>query len=262
MLESIVNVSEGQNSFVLGEFASALKNDCLDVHSDPDHHRSVFTMVGTQAPRTLSALAVDALSLTRHEGVHPRIGIVDVVPFVPLVGSTMNEALQARNEFAEWAWTELRVPSFFYGPERTLPDIRRRAWNELSPDVGDATPHATAGAMCVGVREPLIAYNVWLADADLAEAKRISSLVRSAHVRTLGLQVGRFTQVSMNLIQPDFVGPMAAYDSVSAHAQVDRAELVGLLPVSVLEQIPRNRWEQLDLAMEKTIEWRLANRQK
>lgn len=260
MLESIVNVSEGQNSFVLNEFASALNNDCLDVHSDPDHHRSVFTMIGTEAPRLLSHLAVDALSIDQHEGVHPRIGVVDVVPFVPLIGSSEADALHARDEFAQWAWTELRVPSFLYGPERTLPDIRRRAWRDLNPDVGDRIAHATAGAMCVGVREPLIAYNVWLEDADIVDAKRIASLVRTKNVRTLGLQVGRSTQVSMNLINPDFVGPMEAYDTVAAHAQIDRAELVGLLPAAVLAKIPRVRWEQLDLAVEKTIEWRLANR--
>lgn len=260
MLESIVNISEGQNSFLLKEFTSALKNHCLDVHSDPDHHRSVFTMIGTDSPRVLAASAVAALSINNHEGVHPRIGVVDVVPFVPLVGSTTADALHARNEFAQWAWTELRVPSFLYGPERTLPDIRRRAWRDLSPDVGDNAPHATAGAICVGVREPLIAYNVWLADADVAQAKRIASHVRTNHVRTLGLQVGRSTQVSMNLISPDFVGPMEAYDMIAQHARIDRAELVGLLPAAVLAETPRVRWEQLDLAVEKTIEWRLANR--
>lgn len=260
MLESIVNISEGQNSFVLGEFTSALKNTCLDVHSDRDHHRSVFTTIGIDAPRILSTLAVDALSIDQHSGVHPRIGVVDVVPFVPLVGSTTDDALQARNEFAQWAWSELRVPSFLYGPERTLPDIRRRAWRDLVPDIGDNAPHATAGAMCVGLREPLIAYNVWLSDADLAEAKRIASLVRTDHVRTLGLQVGGLTQVSMNLIRPDFIGPMVAYDAVAACAHVERAELVGLIPASVLADIPRTRWEQLDLAVEKTIEWRLTHR--
>ncbi len=260
MFETVVNVSEGQNSVVLTDLVSAVKSDFLDLHSDPDHHRSVFTMIGIEAPRTLAARAVDSLSMTDHVGVHPRFGVVDVVPFVPLVGSTFDNALRARNEFAEWAWTQLRVPSFLYGPERTLPDIRRHAWRDLVPDVGDNAPHPTAGAMCVGVRNPLIAYNVWLADADLAEAKRIASLVRTEHVRTLGLQVGKFNQVSMNLIKPDFAGPMEAYESVAMHASVDHAELVGLIPASVLAVIPRTRWEQLDLAVEKTIEWRLANR--
>ncbi len=260
MLESVVNISEGQNAFVLADMVTAVKSDLLDLHSDPDHHRSVFTMIGTSAPRVLAARAVDTLSIAHHIGVHPRVGVVDVVPFVPLVGSTIADALHARNEFAQWAWAQLRVPSFLYGPERTLPDIRRHAWRDLLPDVGDIAPHATAGAMCVGVRDPLIAYNVWLANTELSEAKRIASLVRTEHIRTLGLQVGELTQVSMNLIRPDFVGPLDAYDAVAVHASIDRAELVGLIPASVLAVIPQTRWEQLDLAVEKTIEWRLANR--
>ena len=260
MFESVVNISEGQNSFLLDELTKSLGTDFLDLHSDPDHHRSVFTMIGTNAPRTLSEGVVDALSLTDHVGVHPRLGVVDVVPFVPLIGSTIDDALTVRNEFAQWAWAELRVPIFFYGPERTLPEIRRHAWTTLVPDVGDSTPHATAGAMCVGVREPLIAYNVWLTDSTLADAKRIASAIREEHLRTLGLQVGRSVQVSMNLIRPDFIGPMDAFDRVAAHARVERAELVGLMPASVLSEIPRTRWEKLDLAVEKTIEWRLENR--
>lgn len=260
MLETVVNISEGQKSFVLEEFAKSLSSDFLDLHSDPDHHRSVFTMVGTTAPRILTERAVHSLSLTDHVGVHPRLGVVDVVPFVPLVGSTMNDALIARNEFAQWAWSELRVPVFFYGPERTLPEIRRNAWHALSPDVGDNTPHITAGAICVGIREPLIAYNVWLSSCSPTDTKRIASSVRTEDLRTLGLQVGENTQVSMNLIRPDFIGPMQAYDAVAAHAHIDHAELVGLIPAAVLSDIPRTRWEQLDLAMEKTIEWRLANR--
>ncbi len=260
MLETVVNISEGQNSFLLDEFSQSLASDFLDLHSDPDHHRSVFTMVGTVAPRTLTAQVVEALSLTHHVGVHPRIGVVDVVPFVPLVDSTMDEALSARDDFAQWAWSELRVPTFFYGPERTLPDIRRNAWITLLPDVGDNTPHVTAGAMCVGVREPLIAYNVWLRDSNHVEAKRIASALRDDNVRALGLQVGSSVQVSMNLIRPGFIGPMEAFDRVAAYAHIERAELVGLLSTSVLLEIPRTRWEQLDLAEEKTIEWRLANR--
>lgn len=260
MLETVVNISEGQNSFLLREFAQSLASDFLDLHSDPDHHRSVFTMIGIHAPRILTQLAIDSLSLTEHVGVHPRLGVVDVVPFVALTGSTNDDALSGRNDFAQWAWTELRVPTFFYGPERTLPEIRRHAWQSLMPDIGDNKPHATAGAMCVGVREPLIAYNVWLVGSTLAEAKKIASSLRDKNLRALGLQVGNSVQVSMNLITPDFIGPMEAFDRVAACARVDRAELVGLISASVLSKIPQSRWEQLDLAVEKTIEWRLANR--
>jgi glutamate formiminotransferase len=172
----------------------------------------------------------------------------------------MNDARIARDEFAAWAAVELNVPSFLYGRERTLPDIRKNAWTSLMPNVGSHSPHPTAGAMCVGVREPLVAYNLWLENVDLATTRRIASVVRSAHIRTLGLQVGAFTQVSVNLIQPMIAGPNDVYKAVSQHAKVHRAELVGLLPASVLATIPRARWEDLDLSVEQTIEWRVTNR--
>lgn len=164
------------------------------------------------------------------------------------------------NNFAQWAATELRVPCFLYGDERTLPDIRRTAWNSLLPDVGPLQPHNTAGAMCVGVRQPLIAYNVWLKDVDLATTKTIASAVRSESIRTLGLQVGDYTQVSINLVSPEISNPADAFDAVRQHAQIHHCELVGLLPRDVLLSIPAGRWEELDLAEDRTIEWRLENR--
>ena len=260
MLECVINVSEGRDHAIIDSLAQSCADDLLDIHSDPDHNRSVFTMVGVDAPRALARAAVSALSLSDHSGVHPRIGVVDVVPFVPLVDSTMHDAQKARDEFAAWAAEELHVPSFLYGTERTLPDIRKNAWTSLFPEVGSKVPHATAGAMCVGVREPLVAYNLWLENVDLETTRRIASVVRTASIRTLGLQVGAFTQVSVNLIQPMISGPNDVYEAVSQHVKVHHAELVGLLPASVLATIPRTRWEDLDLSVERTIEWRVTNR--
>ena len=260
MLECVINISEGRNQAIIDSLAQSCAGDLLDIHSDPDHNRSVFTLVGVDAARSLARAAVSALNVNDHSGVHPRIGVVDVVPFVPLVDSTMNEAQIARDEFAAWAAEELNVPSFLYGNERTLPDIRKTAWTSLFPDVGLKVPHPTAGAMCVGVREPLVAYNLWLENVDLETTRRIASVVRSASIRTLGLQVGAFTQVSVNLIQPMIAGPNDVYEAVSKHAMVHHAELVGLLPASVLASIPRARWEDLDLSVKQTIEWRVTNR--
>ena len=260
MLECVINVSEGRHHAILDSLAQSCAGDLLDIHSDPDHNRSVFTMVGVDAPRALARAAVSALTLNDHSGVHPRIGVVDVVPFVPLVDSTMHDAQVARDEFAAWAASELNVPCFLYGRERTLPDIRKTAWTSLVPDVGSDVPHSTAGAMCVGVREPLVAYNLWLENVDLATTRRIASDIRTANIRALGLQVGTFTQVSVNLIQPMISGPNDVFSAVSQHATVHHAELVGLLPASVLATIPRDRWEDLDLSVEQTIEWRLTNR--
>jgi glutamate formiminotransferase len=262
MLECVVNVSEGADTAVLDALRVAVGPDLLDVHSDVHHNRSVFTLVGENAPRALTEAALRLLSLEHHSGVHPRVGVVDVVPFVPLAESTMDDALLARKRFAEWATDELGVPSFLYGPERSLPSVRKDAWKTLFPHIGPQQPHPTAGALCVGAREPLIAYNVWLQGISLADTRDIAARVRTEHIRTLGLQVGDFTQVSVNLVSPKKANPIHVVDAVKQHTNVHHCELVGLLPDNVLRMIPQSRWEELDLSEERTIEWRLANRQR
>lgn len=257
MLECVLNVSEGRDERVLADLAAAAGHDLLDVHTDADHHRSVLTLVGERAPRAVAQVAVDRLDLRRHEGAHPRIGVVDVVPFVPLDGDDLTAAVGARDRFAAWAADELEVPCFLYGPERSLPDVRRRAFDDLAPDVGPARPHPTAGAIAVGARPVLVAYNVWLADPDLALARSIAADLRGPAVRALGLQVGGEVQVSTNLLDPWTVGPAHVHDRVAAVAPVARAELVGLVPSAVLADIDPSRWDELDLAPSRTIEARL-----
>jgi glutamate formiminotransferase len=230
MLECVMNVSEGRDQAALDHLDAAARPDLLDRHTDADHHRSVFTLAGADAARRVARLAVDELDIRSHAGVHPRLGVVDVVPFVPLADDGLAEALRARDDFAAWAVEELGVPCFLYGPQRSLPAIRRDAFTSLAPDLGPAEPHPTAGAMCVGARDPLVAYNVWLADDDLALARRIASEIRSPLLRVLGLRAGGGVQVSMNLVAPRRLGPDEAYDLVAARAPVGRAELVGLLP--------------------------------
>jgi glutamate formiminotransferase len=109
----------------------------------------------------------------------------------------------------------------------------------------------------VGARPPLVAYNVWLASPDVAEARRVAAAVRGPHLRALGLQVGDRAQVSMNLIDPDVLGPADAHDLVAAHADVAGTELVGLVPARVLAEVPEERWVELDLAEDRTIEARV-----
>jgi glutamate formiminotransferase len=259
VLECVVNVSEGRRPEVVGALAAAAGTDLLDVHRDEFHHRAVITMFGEAAPRAVAADAVARLDLRAHAGVHPRLGVVDVVPFVPLAGSAFDDAVSARDAFATWAASTLGVPCFRYGAERTLPEIRRRAWKDLAPDIGPSSPHPTAGAMCVGARGPLVAYNVYLDGNDLEQARRIAASVRGPDVRALGLQVGGRVQVSMNLIAPHRLGPAVAYDAVAALAPIRSAELVGLLPRAVLAAVPRARWTQLDLGEDRTIEARLAS---
>ena len=260
MLECVINISEGRRLDVVETIGRAAGRELLDVHTDADHNRSVLTVVGEDAARAVAATAVLTLDLSSHDGVHPRIGVVDVVPFVPLGSATWDDAVAARDRFATWAGGTLGVPCFTYGTERTLPDIRRQAWRELEPATGPGAPHPTAGAIAVGARPVLIAYNVWLDEPDLAAAKAIAREIRGPGLRTLGLAVGDEVQVSMNLIDPATVGPDAAYDAVAERAAVARAELVGLVPESVLAAIDPGRWDQLDLAADRTIESRLAAR--
>lgn len=258
VLECVVNVSEGRDAALLSRLDRACGAALLDRHTDPDHHRSVFTLVGEAAVRDLARAAVGLLDLGRHDGAHPRIGVVDVVPFVPLPGASPADAVAARDRYCVWASAELGVPCFAYGPERTLPEVRRAAFADLPPTTGPAMPHPTAGAMAVGAREVLVAYNLWLAQPDLARARTIARELRSPAVRALGLQVGEHVQVSANLVVPEQIGPAQVWDAVASRAPIARAELVGLVPDAVLRAVPRDRWPQLDLGAERTIEARLG----
>lgn len=268
-IESVVNVSEGRDPASIGRLTAVCRGHLLDVHVDPDHHRSVFSLAGSEPARLLTDVALTLVDLRRHRGAHPRLGAVDVVPFVPIAidgrSSDMDDALRARDEFAAWIADTHGVPVFLYGPDRrTLPEIRRTAWHALRPDLGPPEPHVTAGATCVGAREPLVAYNVWLEPGTpLVMARRIADEVRGDGIRALGIPVGEAVQVSMNLIDPARVGPAEAFDRVTTRAtqvgaRVWRAELVGLVPESTLGRVSPDRWPQLDLGEDRTVEarWR------
>ena len=266
MLECVVNVSEGRRPDVVGALAASCQRALLDLHSDAHHNRSVFTLAGEEvedAVRALAGTAVALLDLREHEGVHPRIGVLDVVPFVPLADRDLRAATAARDRFAQWAGKELSLPCFVYGPERSLPELRKTAFLSLSPSSGPAAPHPTAGACAVGARSVLVAYNVWLAPTQPATARAIAAKLRGPLVRALGFDVGGRPQVSCNLIDPVTFSPADAYEAVSelalaAGAEVTGAELVGLIPSGVLEAIPADRWISLGLGEDATIEARLS----
>ena len=242
-----VNVSEGRSRLVIEALAAAAGDDLLDLHVDADHHRSVLTVAGEDAPRRVAAVAVARIDLRRHRGVHPRLGAVDVVPFVPVGANPVDEAVAARDRYAAWS----PVPCLRFGAGGpTLPELRRAARATVAA-------HPTAGITAAGARLPLVAYNVWLAEESLRTARGIAAAVRGPAVRALGLAVGGGVQVSMNLVDPLAVGPADAYDAVAALAAVGRAELVGLVPGAVLERVPPERWEQLDLSPDRTVERRL-----
>jgi glutamate formiminotransferase len=251
VLLCVLNASEGRSHDVIDALAQAAGDDLLDQHVDPSHNRCVLTVVGEEAPRRVATVAIERIDLRRHRGVHPRLGAVDVVPFVPHAGSTLDDAVAARDRYASWS----PVPCLTYGVDRpSLPEIRRTF------RASAVRPHPTAGITAVGAREVLVAYNVWLDGETLRTARGLAASVRSASVRALGLAVGDGVQVSMNLVAPLTVGPADVYDAIAAHARVARAELVGLAPRSILDAIDESRWEQLDLAPARTVESRLAMR--
>ena len=267
LLECVINVSEGRDANFLAGLARAAGGCLLDLHSDGDHHRSVLTLAGPErlvedAAQSVARLVIDTLDLNSHQGAHPRLGALDVVPWVslcdwPVADGPLPPAIEARDRFARWAGRSLGLPCFVYGPERSLPDVRRRAWRTLRPDAGPGQPHPTAGAAAVGARPVLVAYNLWLADPDLALAREIARDLRGQMVRTLALRVGDAVQVSCNLIAPWSFGPEAAYDAVASRTGVARAELVGLAPATVVQRVPPHRWRELDLDPASTIEARL-----
>jgi glutamate formiminotransferase len=276
VLECVVNVSEGCDSDVLAAIADAGAPALLDVHSDRDHNRSVLTLAGPapvleNAARAVARATLERIDLRRHQGVHPRLGSLDVVPFVPLgpTGSPcgpdgdLTPALEARERFASWAGRELALPCFFFGHERSLPEVRREAFGRLAPDTGPAHPHASAGACAVGARSALVAYNLWLGTPDVTVARALATAVRGPAVRALGVAAGGTTQVSCNLVDPFVLGPAQVYDAISRLARdagtvLVRAELVGLAPAAVVDAVPAERRHDLDLDPDRTVEARLA----
>jgi len=239
----------------------------LDHSADADHNRSVFTFAGapaavTEALLALARVAVRTIDLRRHKGIHPRIGALDVVPFVPLRGITMAECIDLAKTAGTLLWEELQVPVYLYGeaaqrPERrALENVRRGQFEglhsalpldqERRPDIGGPGLHATAGATAVGARTFLIAFNVNLATSDLAVAKKVARRVREATgglqaVKALGLPLaGRgLTQVSMNLTDFERTSPRMVFEAVRAEAaalgvSVVESELIGLIPAKAL----------------------------
>ena len=260
MLEAVPNFSEGRDQGVVEALRSALSAPArlLDVHVDPDHHRSVFTLVGeaNDLVETLLAgiaCARERIDLRRHEGAHPRIGAADVVPVVPIRPDALEEAKETARELARRVGGELGLPVFLYGelaPGRGPAFFRRGGpeelqrridTGELAPDFGPGRLDERAGGVIVGARRPLIAFNVNLR-GELATAKEVAAIVREAGggfpgVRALGLDLPRagVVQVSMNVEDWE----AAALHEIVARieeeaavrgAEVVGSELVGLMP--------------------------------
>jgi glutamate formiminotransferase len=266
VLEAVPNVSEGRDTRAIAEIgaAFAIGTALLDVHSDADHHRSVFTLAG-DADRLVEGLVTGAsralarVDLRRHVGVHPRIGVVDVVPIVPLRPEEMPAAETAARIVGERLAGDLELPVFFYARSgggrrpaffRTggLTELERRlAAGELRQDLGPGVLDPARGAVLVGARPPLVAYNVDLATDELGLAQEVARAVRESSggmpgVQTIALQLPRAgrMQVSMNVLDLEAsplheVVQRVGLEARARGVEVAGGELVGLVPGSVLE---------------------------
>lgn len=258
------NVSEGRDVRLIAEIAAAFGDGLLDAHSDPDHHRTAFTLAG--APGELAAAvtrgAAAAASLIRidaHDGVHPRVGVVDVAPVVYLRPEDRGAACAEALVLADGLAGELELPVFLYGilaDGRTRAELRRGgpaelarrvAAGELRPDFGPPALHPGAGAVLVAARPPLIAFNLELRPpATLDAARAIAARIREGGdeglpgVRAIGLWLARsgVAQVSTNIEDPEQTSPAAVVAAVARHAPVLGAELVGLTPAAAFDDFP------------------------
>ena len=271
MFECVLNISEGRDVVVLDALERAAGSSLRDRHSDAVHHRSVFTLINeprelVRDVRQLITLSFEHLDLSRHAGVHPRFGVVDVVPFVALVPEQRRDACVLRDETARWIVRDFAVPVFLYGPrdnstERTLPQVRREAFVTLAPDDGPLVASPALGAVAVGCRDVLVAWNLWLSGVTFEQARELAAAVRQTFVRALAFRVGDEVQVSCNLLKIDEVRTSAVYDRVQSllplGGAIEHAELVGLAPRALLEAEEPSRWEQLGLTVRATIEARI-----
>jgi len=244
-IECVPNISEGRRKNVIQAIADAIRSapgvDLRSIHSDPDHNRSVYTFVGTppsvqEGAYRCVAAAREHIDITKHEGVHPRLGAADVVPLVPLAGTKLSRCGRWARELAQRIERELDIPVYRYGAASesgaTLPEIRRTADRR----------HPTAGAVAVGARNPLIAFNVMLATEDLGVAQAIAKKIREADgglpaVQSLGFPLASrgCVQVSMNLLDYRKTSPLRAYRRVrqlaqAAGVEILESEVVGMIP--------------------------------
>ena len=268
--ETVPNISEGRDAAVLEAcVAAVLATGARLLHrtSDALHNRSVFTIAGSyervrEAGVALAGVALERIDLRSHRGVHPRMGALDVLPFVPLAGASMRDAVALAHESAAEIWRRYEIPSFLYGeaarrPERAnLADVRRGEFEGLDarfesaeqrPDYGDVAKHPRAGAVAIGARQILVAFNVELETGDLTLAKRIAKRLRGRDggfksLKALGLPLGDTrVQISLNITDyratplyrvVEAIRTLAAREKVA----VIRSELIGCLPMDAVTE--------------------------
>jgi glutamate formiminotransferase / 5-formyltetrahydrofolate cyclo-ligase len=295
IIECVPNVSEGRRPDVVERFVQTLRSIAgvrvLDASSDPAHHRSVLTVAGDAMPLqtaivALIGSAIEQIDLRTHSGEHPRLGAVDVVPFVPIEGATMADCVAlARSTAAEVAAT-FQLPVYLYEEaasspaRRNLEDIRRGEFEGLAakmtspdwtPDYGPSRPHPSAGAVVIGARMPLIAFNINLATDRLDVAKKIASAVRHSSggfrfVKAMGiaLEDRGVVQVSMNLTNYEKTPIHRVFDVVRREAErygvaVLESEIIGLTPQAALVAAAEHYLQMARFAPTQVLETRLRD---
>jgi len=270
IIESVPNISEGRRPEVLEAAVAAMKAvpglRVLDVQSDKDHNRSVLTVVGDEQSLkdgllALFEVATSRIDLRNHQGEHPRVGAVDVVPFIPIEGATMKDCVALAREVGQAVAERFQVPVFLYEEaaaaphRRNLEDVRRGQFEALAermrdplwqPDFGPAAPHPSAGAVVVGARMPLIAYNINLGTPDVEIARRIAKAIRHSSggyrfVKAMGvmLEERNVAQVSINMTDYKKTPLFRVFETVRSEAarygvSVIGSEIVGLVPSQAL----------------------------
>ncbi|HYJ87240.1 MAG TPA: glutamate formimidoyltransferase [Pyrinomonadaceae bacterium] len=294
LVECVPNFSEGRKPETVARLVQAIQaigSTCvLDTHIDADHNRSVITFVAplekiVEAAVQAVAVASELIDMRRHSGEHPRLGATDVLPFIPISGVSMEDCVAIAHEAGARIARELSIPVFFYEQaalkaERTnLEDVRRGALELLreeiavepgrAPDVGPLMVHETAGAIAVGARPFLIAFNVNLGTTDVAVARAIARTVRARHgglpfVKALGfaLSTRGLVQVSMNLVNYEATGMTQAYNAVRDEAsrlgiEIVGTEIVGLVPEKALDRKAEYFQKLENLSEDKILENRL-----
>jgi len=292
LLECVPNISEGRDPDKIASIAEEVikhkKVRLLNISSDRDHHRSVFTFVGEpeevkEAALSFALKAIDLIDMREHKGEHPRLGAVDVVPFVPIHGVEMEEAVGIAREFGKELGRR-GIPIFFYEEaalrteRRELPAIRKGEYEglpeklkdpEWNPDEGPGDFNPKSGAAVVGARFPLVAYNVNLKSEDVNLAKEIARRVRFKdggfpHVRAMGVELKEkgMVQVSMNLTHYRVTNLPKVYDFIKEEAirrgvEIGGSEIVGLVPLAVLEGVVQHYLIYPEFSTNQVIEQRI-----
>jgi glutamate formiminotransferase len=258
LFESVPNFSEGRDHESIAAIAGgAGRAHVLDVDPDADHHRVVISLAAF-GPRLVEGLmgsievAIDRIDVRRHHGVHPRVGAFDVVPIVPLGNTNIAMCRQLGRELGERIWTELKVPVYFYGEHQTLADVRAGRGHL---DLGGPDLHPTAGAVCVGARQKLVAFNVILLGLDSSEARSLARSLRESRAGLRGVQAlvfelpGGRVQLSMNLFRLEETSLAAVVAELERHGVVTGSQqVVGLCPAAVATPAAAGRLLEARLA--------------